>query len=295
LFALPGVPAEMKPMFDGPVANAILSRQGDSQVIRHDVMKFFGVGESEMEHRLGDMIARDRTPRVGITVSSATISLRITAVAATAEACQTMLREARTEILQRVGDLYFGDGEEFEQQHAVEAKLRQRGERLMVVELGYAAPLGDWFAALGPSPVFVGGLSLGTADDLQPLWGNGGASETVRSKVNESAGVDTVSASLDRCRTGWNADWSLMVDRYPDLATGLSQGQGSQDGQTSTQASTGLPSAEVALVVVSPDGCFHRSVQRVGGHPSIVHPRIAKTALAWLRQCIEEYGNDTPA
>jgi len=276
LFALPGVPAEMKPMFDGPVATAVLSQQGETQVIRHDVMKFFGIGESEMEHRLGDMIARDRTPRVGITVSAATISLRITAIAATADACQGLLRDARTEILKRVGDLHFGDGEDFEQQHAVDALLRDRGHRLMVVELGYAAPMGDWFAAIGPSPVFVGGLSLGTAADLQRLYC--GVRDDVQMNDSEEGNEGERLAALQTSQRQWDADWALMVDRYPDLGTGLTGAAGG-----------GLPSAEVTIVVLSPDGQSRVSTQRIGGHPSIVHARIAKSALAWLRQCIDEF------
>ena len=82
-FALPGVPAEMKRMFDESVAERILALAGQSHKIQHHVMKFFGTGESDMEQRLGDMISRERQPRVGITVSSATISLRISATAET--------------------------------------------------------------------------------------------------------------------------------------------------------------------------------------------------------------------
>ncbi len=87
LFALPGVPAEMKRMFDETVAPRILGIGGGATCIRHLVMKFFGTGESDMERRLGEMIARDREPRVGITVSTATISLRITATGDSDEAC----------------------------------------------------------------------------------------------------------------------------------------------------------------------------------------------------------------
>ncbi|MCH2180344.1 MAG: molybdopterin-binding protein, partial [Mariniblastus sp.] len=74
LFALPGVPAEMKRMFDETVAPRILEEKGPGTEIKQHVMKFFGTGESDMENRLGSMIARDREPRVGITVSTATIS-----------------------------------------------------------------------------------------------------------------------------------------------------------------------------------------------------------------------------
>ncbi|MEO9590342.1 competence/damage-inducible protein A, partial [Rhodopirellula bahusiensis] len=145
IFALPGVPAEMKTMFDETVAPAVLGSNGQRRHIAHHVMKFFGVGESDMEQRLGDMIARDRQPRVGITVSAATISLRIVATGETMEACESAIATTRDEILRKAGEFYFGDGETFEQHHAVVQHLNKVGQRLLLVELGRAAPLGDWF------------------------------------------------------------------------------------------------------------------------------------------------------
>ena len=152
IFALPGVPAEMERMFDQTVAVRILENNGGQRShLEHHVMKFFGVGESEMEQRLGDMIARDHVPRVGITVSAATISLRICAIGRSAQDCRRQIEATRQEILQRVGELHFGDGEDFEQYHAVEKTLTQRGESLVSVELGRAAVLANWFASLGQS------------------------------------------------------------------------------------------------------------------------------------------------
>lgn len=264
VFALPGVPAEMKTMFDQSVAPAIMKASGKAKFIRHLVMKFFGVGESDMEQRLGEMIARDRQPRVGITVSSATISLRISVLADTVAQCESMIERTRQEILQRVGDLHFGDGETFEQHHAVDGLLRQSGGRLAVIELGRAAPLGHWFAALGDTPAFAGGLSLGDAGDLCRLT-------DVLASSNESE-----RQTLRRCfaviKQRFEVDWILLVDAYPNLET--------LDGGT-------LPAAEIEFIVCDPADECRTMRDRIGGHPSIVHARIAKTALMHLRRCFE--------
>ena len=252
IFALPGVPAEMKRMFDESVAARVLDLAGGCSKIRHHVMKFFGTGESDMEQRLGDMISRQRQPRVGITVSSATISLRISATAETDQQCDQMVEETRREILGLVPEFYFGDGETFEQQHAIDATLRDRGESLMVIEYGRAAPLGDWFAALGSTPSYRGGLSLATPADLSRMF----------------SGEDERS-SIDKIKEVLAADWVLIVDGYPVLDHG---------------SDVPLPASDVRILVVNPDGRHSTTTVTMGGHPSIIQARIAKTAMAELRR-----------
>jgi len=251
VFALPGVPAEMKPMFDQYVAPSVVNQDSNEHVIRSLVMKFFGTGESAMEERLGDTISRDRQPRVGITVSAATISLRITAHAKTVQECEAMIADTKTEILGRVHEYYFGDGENFEQYHAIDLSLRSRSESLMVVELGYAAPLGDWFASLGDTPSYRGGLSL--ANEREML---------------KHTSVSSVSEAIAQLKTRFGVDWLLLVDAYPALAA---------------SPSATMPTAKIKLLVSSPDGELHRRESTIGGHPEILQPRIGKTAMEHLR------------
>lgn len=258
IFSLPGVPAEMKRMFDDTVAPRILEYGGGDQKMRHLVMKFFGVGESDMEQQLGEMISRDRQPRVGITVSAATISLRITATGNSDQECEALIEGTRQEIIERVGDLHFGDGESFEQQHAIDATLRLRDESMMLIELGRAAPLGDWFAAIGDTPSFRGGLSLASTRDVE--------------KLTDTSELDD---ALNVFRERFGADWLLLVDEYPALEA--------DDDRP-------VPASEVTLSVVDPAGKIYTTKTVLGGHPAILHARIAKTGMAWMRKVIGRHG-----
>ncbi|MEM9586457.1 MAG: molybdopterin-binding protein, partial [Planctomycetota bacterium] len=253
--ALPGVPAEMKQMFDDSVVPAILQRSGGRRFIRHSVMKFFGTGESDMESRLGEMIQRGRQPRVGITVSSATISLRITATEESLTACDQTIRQTREEILQRVGDLHFGDGETFEQQHAVERQLRAAEQSLMVVELGHAALLGHWFAELGSTSAYLGGLSFADQSDL------------IRLQQSTS-----LREALTRIRQRYQADWVLLVDAYPDLPV---------------SSDKPIPATDVQFGLLDATDRMRQHGISLGGHPSIIHARIAKAAMHWFRNTLE--------
>ncbi len=254
IYALPGVPAEMKRMFDDTVAPRILAQSGGATRIRQLVMKFFGTGESDMEYRLGEMISRDRQPRVGITVSTATISLRITATGDSDEVCDAMIQQTRAEILRLVSEYYFGEGEGFEQYHAIDATLRARGESMIVIELGRAAPLGDWFASLGETPAYRGGLSLGTIDDLQNMF--------------DATDID---AALAKLKKSFGVDWILLVDGYPPL---------------DPSSDTPQEATEVRFVVASPSGKQFATKSTMGGHPNVLQPRIAKAGMAWLRKVL---------
>ncbi|MEX1026683.1 MAG: molybdopterin-binding protein, partial [Candidatus Paceibacterota bacterium] len=105
LFALPGVPAEMRQMWTGTVVPRLIEEMGAGRrKIHQHVVKCFGLGESEMERRLDGLIARDQIPNVGITVSQATISLRITAEEDDDAICESMIAATRERIIQSAGE-----------------------------------------------------------------------------------------------------------------------------------------------------------------------------------------------
>ncbi|MFN3152153.1 CinA family nicotinamide mononucleotide deamidase-related protein [Bremerella sp.] len=145
--ALPGVPAEMKEMWAASVVPSLAGQGKAKRIIRHHVVKCFGVGESHMEALLPDLIKRGREPRVGITVHQATISLRITASGRTAEQCETAIADTVQQIHAAVGDLVFGEGEE-ELQDVVIRDLLARGETLATVESSTSGLLAFWLGAV---------------------------------------------------------------------------------------------------------------------------------------------------
>ena len=61
-------------MWTQSVEPALAAATGEARVIRHRRIKCFGVGESDLEQMLPDLIQRGRQPSVGITVSQATIT-----------------------------------------------------------------------------------------------------------------------------------------------------------------------------------------------------------------------------
>ncbi len=105
--AMPGVPREMKKMFE----RQLLSRLPASPVVvRRVVLRTFGYGESHAEERLGDLTDRGRNPEVGITASGAVISLSVTARAGSESECELLIQPVLDEIRQKLGRAVYGSG-----------------------------------------------------------------------------------------------------------------------------------------------------------------------------------------
>ena len=133
IWALPGVPYEMKEMWNQTVSQAISEFTGKDQTICHHVLHCFGGGESQIESMLPDLMRRDRIPRVGITASSATISLRVTAEADSQEDCLIQMQPTLLTIRECLGDLVFGENGQTLQE-VVLSQLQQRSLKLSVVD-----------------------------------------------------------------------------------------------------------------------------------------------------------------
>ena len=107
LAAMPGVPAEMRPMYERQIQPHLLD---SSMVMCRRVIRTFGYGESEAERLLGDLTARGRNPEVGITASEAVISLWVTARAKSQDAAEAMCEETMQLIRERLGETVYAEG-----------------------------------------------------------------------------------------------------------------------------------------------------------------------------------------
>jgi nicotinamide-nucleotide amidase len=111
IFAIPGVPREMKLMFERQIAPHIAAA-GRGAVILSRTLHTFGLGESSVAQRLEELMDRRRNPSVGTTVSDGQVSLRINARFEDRARAQTEL-DSTTELCRRaLGDLIFGQDDQ---------------------------------------------------------------------------------------------------------------------------------------------------------------------------------------
>jgi nicotinamide-nucleotide amidase len=256
IFALPGVPAEMKPMWHDSVALAIHAAQGESRVIRHRRIKCFGVGESQLEAMLPDLIRRGREPTVGITVSDATITLRITASGANEAECEAAIAPTVAIIYESLGQLIFGEEEE-ELEDVVVRLLRQQNKTVAVAEWATGGLLANWLTeASNKATVFAGGLVLnGERKSVGILQSIGHASYL----PDESKAATAAAVAVKRSA---GADYGIGVAAFP--------------------SEPDRPDAHVYVSIATPD---RTRKLRFGSasHPAIRQARTAKQALNALR------------
>jgi nicotinamide-nucleotide amidase len=164
IFALPGVPSEMRTMWRASVGPALVAMLPEAATIVQRRVKCFGAGESAIEAMLPDLVRRGNDPLVGITAHEATITLRIAARGRDEAECGRMIAATEAVIRRCLGDLVFGVEDE-ELEDATLAAVAAAGATLAIGETGTAgaaAALAGRAAAdrraAGLPAGFVGGI-----------------------------------------------------------------------------------------------------------------------------------------
>lgn len=111
LIAMPGVPAEMKPMFQSavvPLAETLAQTQ--SVVVKR--LQCFGVGESTLAERLGERMSRERNPLINCTVDHGMLTLHIVAQASVGAEAEALAQGEVDSLRRDLGDIVFGEDQQ---------------------------------------------------------------------------------------------------------------------------------------------------------------------------------------
>lgn len=242
-FCLPGVPAEMVEMWNHSVVPQINSMIGDGRQLFMEVINCFGAGESQIESMLPDLINRQRTPRVGITASQATISLRIQARGRDLEDARQQMAPTVQTIEACLGDLIFSRGDQTLEQ-VLFGQLQSAGVSLAICDFGLHGAVASLLAqAAGGSGVLRGSLAL-------PL-------------VAESSGELAEQSWLEQAeevRTQFSADYGVVIGPLQPVES----------------------RATYLVTLVGPDRCAQQEFTHAG-HTSLRLNRSIKQVLNFLR------------
>ncbi len=260
IFVLPGVPHEMREMFERFVAPALSGQSGRS-ILQHTIHTF-GTGESNVASRISDLMSTTGATRVGTTVGAGMVSVRITSSGEDTLQAQRELDELVAEIRKRLGELVVGENQET-MSAVVGELLRDRGHTLATAESCTGGLIGKLITAVpGSSDYYLGGIVAYNNRIKVDFLG-------VDSDVLERCGAaseEVVRAMGSGCRERFESDWVIAV-------TGIAGPAG---------ASKTKPIGLVYTALTGPSGT---TVQRhlFGGSREIVRMRSALAGLNSLR------------
>ncbi|ALS78310.1 MULTISPECIES: competence/damage-inducible protein A [Planococcus] len=155
---LPGPPKEMEPMFQFEAKPKLAHLLNKADVILSHVLRFYGIGEAELEDRLHSILDKQTNPTIAPLAADGEVTLRITAKTNTTEEAWQLINGARDEILDVVGDYLYGYDNDSLASKAIEL-LTEQGKTISAAESLTAGLFQSELASVpGASAVLSGGV-----------------------------------------------------------------------------------------------------------------------------------------
>ena len=202
---LPGPPSELKPM----VLNQLLPKLMTGTKLYSRVLRFFGIGESQLVTILADLIDHQTDPTLAPYAKTGEVTLRLSTKAVSQEKADQALDILENQILDRqtfegisLRDICYGYGEETSLASVVVEELKKRQKSITAAESLTAglfqATLADFS---GVSAIFNGGFVTYSLEEKskmldiseQELKKHGVVSEFTAKKMAEQARLKTQS------------------------------------------------------------------------------------------------------
>jgi nicotinamide-nucleotide amidase len=268
LFAtLPGVPTEMKSMFEGTLEPLVRARSEGSIVSK--TLHFAGIGESALAEKVQEFL--DATdPTVAPLAGQGRVRLRITTRAATDREAQEKIAPVEKEIIARLSDYYFGEGDET-LEGSVGRLLGDRGATLALAESCTGGLIAKRLTDMpGSSAYFTEGFVTYSNESKERLLGVPHATIMDHGAVSEPAAREMAEGA----RRVSGADYGLSV-------TGIAGPDG------------GTQEKPVGLVFVGISDAKDTFAERLdltawARSRDSIRERSANRALDLLRLCLEE-------
>ncbi len=130
---LPGVPREMKHLASGSVFPYLQKLTGEKQVIKSMILKFIGIGESQLEHELYDLIQNQSNPTLAPLAQESGVVIRLTARHNSETEANSLLEQTKAQVEDRLGEYLFGVDEQTIEQQIIDL-LKSHGRTIAAAE-----------------------------------------------------------------------------------------------------------------------------------------------------------------
>jgi nicotinamide-nucleotide amidase len=252
LLAYPGVPAEMTEMWNETGRQTVLAwheqLEGKKHIIKYRSIHSFGLGESQVESMFPGLTARGHIPKVGITATQATITLRIIAEGETEAECDRLIEPTAKLIYDTLGTRIFGEGDTTLPE-VVCRIVKSQNKKIAVVEAGTRGLLAEAFGSTGESATcFLGGVVVPPRHPMAP------------------------DKMIEIGRKMFEADYLLLIGAYPE---------GQPDRTRSDETFVAVVNAKESNLQAS---ILQMRNYPFVGHPGIIDDLYIKRVLDLFRQ-----------
>ncbi|RMD99560.1 MAG: nicotinamide-nucleotide amidohydrolase family protein, partial [Deltaproteobacteria bacterium] len=267
LFFLPGVPHEMRRMFEESVIPIVCAGRYGLGRRERRIVRLFGIPESEVDARLSPIIARFSSVDFHFVADAPEVAIKLTPRGETKGEGEGAVIAAADAVAETLAEFVFARNRKPVEQLILEA-LQRRGAWLSTAESVTGGRIGDLLTNVaGSSHLFAGGIVAYTARAKHELLGvpEGVLLET--GTVSE----ETTTAMAQGVRARLDTDFGLAV-------TGFA---GPEGGGSEKPVGTTF----IAVATSEETTCTHH---RFEGSRERIKEVAARTALHLLRRRIEQ-------
>ncbi len=267
IFSLPGVPVELKWLFENEVEPYLRKKFNLAEVIHYRVLKIVGVGESAVDDRIGHLIAHSSNPTVGVLALPGQVDVRIAAKASDKEEAMKLIAPVEAEVRGLLGNAIFAvDDDTMEK--VVGKLLRERNKTVAVYEDVSGGLLAERMQSASAEHFLAGFIGNGKS-----------AMRAFLRQAREPAGLDqtmqvpaALTDELAWCaRAQAGSDFGLALHSIPDPA---SQVQNLAQGET--------------YISITDGKNFKRVTSTMAGRGQYDRTRMTLNAIDLLRKALLE-------
>lgn len=158
VYAVPGVPAEMREMLEGTILPELRERAGESTIASR-IIKTAGMAEAQVAEVLDDLFEGSDNPTVAYLAGSGEVRVRLTAKAASRAQAMELIAPVEEEVRRRLGPAVYGSDDDLLEE-VIGRMLQDRGWRLACAESLTGGALGARLTEIPGASLWFAGSAV---------------------------------------------------------------------------------------------------------------------------------------
>lgn len=224
VYSLPGVPVELKWLFENEVEPYLRKKFNLAEVIHYRVLKIVGIGESAVDDKVGHLIANLSNPTVGVLALPGQVDVRIAAKAANKAEAMRMIGPVEAEVRELLGTAIFAADDET-MEHVVGRLLRGQNKTVAVCEDLTCGQLAERLQTASVEN-FGAGFICNSEASLRALLRNSRQAKNLEALLKDTAALTDELAQAARELSGCDFGLALHAIADPDSKVqNLARGQ----------------------------------------------------------------------